>query len=53
MDETIETEGNLFSDMTIKVDTYAIGANEHTLQTPHQNYNIETNQIKQIRGVLG
>ena len=50
---TIETDGNLFSDLTLKVDTYAVGGNEHTLNTPVKNYNYETNQIKQIQGVIG
>ena len=50
---SIETEGNLFSDLTLKVDTYAVGGNEHTLNTPVKNYNYETNQIKQIQGVIG
>lgn len=50
---TIETDGNLFSDLTLKVDTYAVGGNEHTLNTPVKNYNYETNTIGQIQGVIG
>ena len=52
-DSTIETDGNLFSDLTLKVDTYAVGGNEHTLNTPVKNYNYETNTIGQIQGVIG
>lgn len=52
-DSTIETDGSLFSDLTLKVDTYAVGGNEHTLSTPVRNYNYETNQIKQIQGIIG
>ena len=50
---TIEKEGNLFSDLTLKVDTFAVGGNEHTLNAPFQNYVTEVNQIKQIHGVIG
>ena len=50
---SIETDGNLFSDLTLKVDTYAVGGNEHTLNTPVKNYHYETNTIGQIQGVIG
>jgi hypothetical protein len=51
--DEIETEGNLFSDLTLKVDTYSIGGNEHTLNSPVKNYHYEANTIGQIQGVIG
>ena len=51
---TIETEGSLFSDMTLKADTYATGGSTHTLDTPVPKVPDPTvNQIKAIHGVLG
>ena len=53
-DSTIETEGSLFSDMTLKADTYATGGSTHTLDTPFPKVPDPTvNQIKAINGVLG
>ena len=53
-DPTIETEGSLFSDMTLKADTYATGGSTHTLDTPFPKVPDPTvNQIKAINGVLG
>ena len=53
MNSTIELDGNLFSNMTFKVETFAIGGNEHTLNAPFQNYHYEGNPIKQIHGIVG
>ena len=53
-DPDIETEGSLFSDMTIKVDTYALGGSTHSLDTPFPKVPDPTvNQIKAVNGVLG
>ena len=53
MDPDIELDGNLFSSATFKVETFAIGGNEHTLSTPVRTFNYEGNTIKQIHGVVG
>lgn len=51
--QDIQTEGNLFSDMTLKVETFAVGGGEHTLNAPHQNFHYESNGVGQIRNVIG
>ena len=53
VDPSIELDGNLFSNATFKVETFAIGGNEHTLNAPFKNFNYETNTIKQIHGIVG
>ena len=53
MDPNIELDGNLFSNATFKVETFAIGGNEHTLNTPVRTFNYEGNTIKQIHGIVG
>ena len=53
MDPNIEVDGNLFSSATFKVETFAIGGNEHTLSTPVRTFNYEGNTIKQIHGIVG
>ena len=53
VDPDIELDGNLFSNATFKVETFAIGGNEHTLNAPVKTYNYETNTIKQIHGIVG
>ena len=53
MDPNIELDGNLFSNATFKVETFAIGGNEHTLSTPVRTFNYEGNTIKQIHGIVG
>ena len=53
MDPDIELDGNLFSSATFKVETFAIGGNEHTLNTPVRTFNYEGNTIKQIHGIVG
>ena len=42
---SIESDGNLFSNLTMKVDTFAIGGNEHTLNTPVKNDSDGLNRI--------
>ena len=49
----IDTQGNLFSDMTLKVETFAVGGGEHTLNAPHQNFHYESNGVGQIRNIIG
>jgi hypothetical protein len=53
MNPDIELDGNLFSSATFKVETFAIGGNEHTLSTPVRTFNYEGNTIKQIHGIVG
>ena len=49
----IETQGNLFSDMTLKIETFAVGGGEHTLNAPHQNFFYEPNGVGQIQNIIG
>jgi len=41
----IETQGNLFSDMTLTYQVYARGANSHELRAPIKNFHIEQNTM--------
>ena len=50
---SIESDGNLFSNLTMKVDTFAIGGNEHTLNTPVKNDSDGLNRINYIQGIIG
>lgn len=48
-DYDIQAHGSMFNDMSLKVEVYATGGNEHTLKAPHQDWNYLKNTTSQVQ----
>lgn len=48
-DYDMQRHGSMFNDMSLKVEIYATGGNEHTLKAPHQDWNYLKNTTSQVQ----